>query len=174
MKFILGALFLVACTNKAPQLAATPSSPPQIAPVASLPFAITSLEKGAENQIQWDEQSNIERGAAKKFVKERSSFIFELLQPKIDPYVGRDLTPPKCQWKSLPPAVEESGEGWFAYSMSFYSSSGKVLGLCNEGSNVLKTQYTILFCEKVKKQFVIRYFYPAQSPWLKKSVARCS
>lgn len=107
---------------------------------------------------------------AKFFMEQREKSIADLLEPDVDPYRGSEATPQKCRPESLPQRLGTAGE-W--RTLSLYSSTGRILGLCDDPQNLLKTHYELLYCEKEKTVYIIRYYYSDNLPWIVEPIAKC-
>jgi hypothetical protein len=66
-----------------------------------------------------------------------------------------------------------SNKNSFSYRFSLFSSEKKVLGMCGNENEVLKTEYELVYCQKTKKLYVARFFYDKNSSWLTEPLLAC-
>ena len=130
------------------------------------PFNINSKIVDQQN-IEWKSYNIYLKEEVEKFIKSRTESIYSLLESSYDPYQGTSSLPEICRKESLPIEIKTES----SLQLFIYSSSERALGNCDNPSNLLKTNYLLLHCEK--KLFAIKYFYEQSKPWFKGIIANC-
>lgn len=144
-------------------------------PAPSLPFSlqVKLTPNDLSTRFKWDAQASISREDARTRMRERRDQLEALLHPGPDPYRGPAPLPSLCRPESLPKPVRKESPSEDVEMMSLHSSKAQVVGLCANASDLLKTQYLMLYCARERALYTIRYFYETREPWIKEPVARC-
>lgn len=137
-----------------------------------VPFKILKKDLEEKN-FSWKEVKVGNSNDAKKLMNERVELVLGQLEPTYDPYRGTDSIPEVCLQKNLPKVIGKEIKGGFYKLISLHASKNKIIADCSDEKNLLKAQYLLLYCERGKSIFLIKYFYPFEKEWDSEIIATC-